>query len=260
MFHRVGDRWVHSLSFGDGPGTFVGVAGSFANWEIWAPLFERMSPRWRTVGFDQDGVGQTKVPLDQITREQQLETLFSVLDAQDVERCVIAGDSNNTTLAIQAVLAAPERFQGLVVVNGRAWDFESPDVHRFVAGLHDHFEATIEFFVKVVFPEPDSEHLQAWLHDIIRRTGPEATARIIESYFGIDLRDRLGEVAVPAMVIHGDQDALSPTANDDARELADRLGGELRVLEGAGHLPLLSRPDEVASHVDEFMRRCCGAG
>ena len=34
MFHSVGSRQIHSLSFGKGPGTLVGVAGAFANWEI----------------------------------------------------------------------------------------------------------------------------------------------------------------------------------------------------------------------------------
>lgn len=35
--------------------------GAFASWEIWAPVFERLSPHWRVVTFDQGGVGQTKV-------------------------------------------------------------------------------------------------------------------------------------------------------------------------------------------------------
>jgi pimeloyl-ACP methyl ester carboxylesterase len=255
MFHRMRDRWVHSVSFGRGPGTFVGVAGSFANWEIWAPVFERLSPQWRVVGFDHDGVGQTKVPTEAITHERHLETLFSVLDAQQVERCVIAGDSNSASLAVEAVLAQPERFDGLVIVNGRAWGFETADARRFAAGLREHVDLTLDFFVKIVFPEDDSDHLKAWLRDIIVRTGPEAAARIVEIYFGLDLRPRLGEVDVPAMIVHGVLDSLSPTALDDARELAAGLRAELCLLEGAGHLPLLSRPDEVADLLDGFLTR-----
>jgi pimeloyl-ACP methyl ester carboxylesterase len=259
MFHSVGQRQVHSVSFGAGPGTLVGVAGSFASWEIWAPVFERLSPRWRVVGFDHDGVGQTKVPVEEITHERHLETLFSVLDAQQVDRCVIAGDSNNATLAIEAVLAQPERFDGLVIVNGHAWGFDHPDVHRFIAGLRGHFDRTLDFFVQVVFPEDDSEHLKAWLHDIIARTGPEASARILEIYFGLDLRSRLAEIDVPALVVHGVLDALSPTALDDAKELAAALRAELHLLDGAGHLPLLSRADEVSAALDAFLTERYGS-
>ena len=253
MFHRVGTRWVHSVSFGSGPGTLVGIAGSFANWEIWAPTFEQLSSRWRVVGFDHDGVGQTKVPTEQITRERHLETLFSVLDAQHVDRCVIAGDSNNATLALEAVLHQPERFSGVVIINGHAWGFDTPDARRFVRGLREHFDQTVEFFVQVVFPEADSDHLKAWLADIITRTGADAAARIVEMYFGLDLRPRLEAVNAPAMIVHGVLDALTPTALDDAKQLARALRAELHLLDGVGHLPLLSRPIEVAALLDRFL-------
>lgn len=255
MFHRVGDRMVHSLSFGSGPGTLFGVPGAFANWEIWAPVFEQLSPDWRVVTFDQDGVGQTKAPVEHITRERQRESLFSVLDAQAVERCVIAGDSNNATLAIEAVLEQPERFDGLVVLNGRAWGFESDDTHRFVAGLSDHFEATVDFFVEVVFPEDGAGHLKAWLRDIITRTGADAAAHIVEMYYGVDLRDRLSDIDLPALVVHGALDVLSPNAQSDAEALASALGAELELLPDAGHLPLLSRPQAVADHLIAFLSR-----
>ncbi|MFP5254850.1 MAG: alpha/beta fold hydrolase [Acidimicrobiia bacterium] len=253
MFHRVGTRLVHSVSFGSGPGTFVGIAGSFASWEIWAPTFEQLSRRWRVVGFDHDGVGQTKVPLEEITRERHLETLFSVLDAQRIDRCVIAGDSNNAALALEAVLHEPDRFAGVVIVNGHAWGFDTPDARRFARGLRERFDQTVELFVQVVFPEADSDHLKAWLADIITRTGPEAAARIVEIYYGLDLRPRLGDIAVPATIVHGVLDALSPSALDDAKELASLLRADLHLLDGAGHLPLLSRPDEVARLLDSFL-------
>jgi 3-oxoadipate enol-lactonase len=256
VFHQVGGRLVHSVSFGAGPQTLVGIAGSFASWEIWAPVFELLSPRWRVVSFDHDGVGQTKVPADDITHERHLETLFSVLHAQGIERCVLAGDSNNAALAIEAVAQEPDRFAGLVVCNGHAWGYDTPDARRFAAGLRSHFDETLNFFVQIVFPEPDSEHLKQWLRDIIVRTGPDAAARIVEIFYGLDVRDRIGEIDVPAMVVHGVLDNLSPDALDDARQLASLLGAELHLIEGAGHLPLLSRPQEVADHLDAFLARC----
>lgn len=254
MFHTVGSRRVHSVSFGQGPATIVGVAGSFASWEIWEPSFERLSANWRVVAFDHDGVGETKVPVDEITHERHVETLLSVLDAQDVDRCVIAGDSGNAAVAIAAVLEQPERFDGLVVVNGHAWGFDRPEVRQFIGGLRSQFDATVDFFVDLVFPEPDSEHLKAWLRDIIARTGAEAAAKIIEANLAVDLRPRLGELRLPALVIHGVLDGVSASALDDARELAALIpDAELALIDDAGHLPLLSRPEIVADHIAEFL-------
>jgi len=143
-------------------------------------------------------------------------------------------------------------------VNGHAWGFDTPDARRFASGLREHFDDTVEFFVQVVFPEADSDHLKTWLTDIIARTGPEAAARIVEIYFGLDLRPRLADISVPAMVVHGVLDALSPSALDDAKELAALLHAKLHLLEGVGHLPLLSQPDAVAVLLDRFLDEHCG--
>jgi pimeloyl-ACP methyl ester carboxylesterase len=254
MFHSVGSRQIHSLSFGKGPGTLVGVAGSFANWEIWAPVFELLSPKWRVVGFDHDGVGETKVPVEEISHDRHVETLLSVLDAQGVERCVVAGDSANAAVAIDAVVQRPERFAGLVVANGHAWGFDRPEVRRFVDGLRTQFEPTIDFFVDLVFPERDTDHLKQWLRDMVKRTGAESAARIIEANYNVDLRPRLAELRLPTLIIHGVLDALSPSALDDVKELAGSIpGAQLRLLDDAGHLPLLSRPEHVADLLDSFL-------
>jgi len=254
MFHEVGDQRVHSLSFGTGPGTLVGVAGAFASWEIWAPVFELLSPRWRVVGFDHDGVGQSKAPVERISHERHVETLLSVLDAQGVGRCVVAGDSANAAVAVAAVLREPQRFDGLVIVNGHVWGFDRPEVRRFAESLRTAFEPTLEFFADLVFPEPESDHLKQWLRDIIWRTGPDRAARIIEANFGIDLRPQLGGLDIPTLIIHGALDAVSPSALEDVHELASLIpGAELRLLEDAGHLPLLSRPEVVAELLDDFL-------
>ena len=260
MFHKIGDRLILSLSFGSGPGTLVGVAGSFASWEIWSPVFERLSTRWRVVGFDHDGVGQSKVPVKSIGHDQHVETLLSVLDAQGVERCVIAGDSANAAVAVDAVLQVPERFQGLVILNGHVWGFDRPEVRQFVKALRSQFEPTVDSFVDLVFPEPNSDHLKQWLRDIILRTGAESSARIIEVNFPVDLRPRLAEVSVPTMVIHGVLDAVSANALDDAKELTRLIpGARLELLEDAGHLPLLSRPAAVAEILDSFLSETTSA-
>lgn len=254
MFHHIGNRRVHSLSFGSGPRTLVGVAGSFASWEIWSPVFELLSPTWRVVGFDHDGVGQSKVPVEAISHDAHVETLLSVLDAQGVDRCVVAGDSANAAVAVDAVLREPSRFDGLVIANGHVWGFDRPEVRQFVDALRTRFEPTVDFFVNLVFPEADSEHLKRWLRDIIIRTGAESAARILEVNFDVDLRSRLSEISVPTLIVHGALDSINPDALAEANQLARLIpGARLELIDDAGHLPLLSRPSVVAGMLDSFL-------
>jgi len=255
MFHDRDGRQIHSVSFGAGPTTLVGIPGSIASWEIWSPVMELLSGKCRVISFDHDGVGQTKVPVEEINSDRHLDTLLSVLDHHDADRCVIAGDSNNASLAIRAAALHPEVFSGLVIVSGHAWGYDYPAARQFVAALRSDFDSTVSWFVDMVFPEPDVDHLKAWLRDIIDVTGPEASAAIIESYFGLDVRSEAASCELPSLVISGALDSIHPHGVDGARDLARLLDASLEIIEDAGHLPLLSRPERVASALEQFLER-----
>jgi len=73
---------------------------------------------------------------------------------------------------------------------------------------------------------------------------------------GFDVRARLGEIPVPAIVLHGDRDCYFSEAS--ARELADGLPrGELRVIEDAGHVLPLTHGEAVDAAVNDLLH---GAG
>lgn len=167
---------------------------------------------------------------------------------------MLAGDSNNVALALELALRDPARFEGLVLAAGIPWGFDTPAIRRFVAGMRSDFAPTVEFFSQLCLPEEDSEHLRRWLNDMITRTGPDAAAALVESYYEVDLRERLGDVKTKTLVIHGSLDATSAEGTEAARELAEAMpDARLEVIEGVGHVPMLSRPDTVAELIDEFM-------
>jgi pimeloyl-ACP methyl ester carboxylesterase len=126
----------------------------------------------------------------------------------------------------------------------------------FVAGLRNDFDATVDAFVQLCIPEEGSDHLRAWLADIIRRTGSERTARLQESFYGVDLSDRLGELAMPTVAIHGEHDVFPASRVEAARQMVDKIpNGELVVLPGVGHVPTLTRPGEVAAVIERLAEK-----
>lgn len=67
-----------------------------------------------------------------------------------------------------------------------------------------------------------------------------------------DVRARLGELDMPALVIHGAQDAAIPL--DVAREMVEALPhAELVVIDGAGHAANLTHPEEVNPPLERFL-------
>ena len=72
------------------------------------------------------------------------------------------------------------------------------------------------------------------------------------------LREWCGRARVPTLVIHGDEDEISPLRAGEA--LAEATGGSLAVVEGAGHIPLARDPVKVNLLVREFVESLGGAG
>jgi pimeloyl-ACP methyl ester carboxylesterase len=67
-----------------------------------------------------------------------------------------------------------------------------------------------------------------------------------------DSSETAAEMEVPALVVVGELDRLTPPA--DARELADLLpAGKLEEIPGAGHLTPLEKPDEVKEELFVFL-------
>ncbi|WP_325104879.1 alpha/beta hydrolase [Segeticoccus sp.] len=71
---------------------------------------------WRRIRYQQRGHSPSPV-CGPFTIEQQLDDLASVLEAGQVERCVVLGHSWGGHLALQAALAWPDRIEGAVLVD-----------------------------------------------------------------------------------------------------------------------------------------------
>lgn len=253
MFLKIRDQLVHVVRFGSGPRTVVGIPGSFGTTEIWEQPFELMSSAHQTVTFDHFGTGETHVPEELVSFEHQVGLVTELLDELGIQRCVLAGDSSLSTVAVEVAVRHPERVEALVLVASGISYAPDDGVRRFVSGLRSSPDPTLEGFVRLCLPEDGRGHLRRWLKDIIMRTGPERAARLVESFYEVDIRDRLPALGMPTLVLHGELDALPSSRIEMARELAALIpGARLQVMTGVGHVPTLSRPEQVAREIEAW--------
>lgn len=247
MFVKVNGHLVHTVSFGAGATTLLGLGGWVADWELWEQPFELLSGRWRCVSYDHRGAGETVVPLEAITPDGLVDDVFGVMDALGIDRCILAGESLGSVVALEAALRAPERFRGLVLVDG------APAVTKLVQplidGTKESWETMLSTFVELCTPEPEAAPLRRWGCDMLRRADAAAAVRIFESYLERKgPRLPLAEVRVPTLVIHGTEDAIVPLSVGE-HMAATIPGASLVKLEGAGHTPTVTRPREVVDAI-----------
>ncbi len=251
MFLDVNGVRLHVVVFGSGSRTLVATGGWTGSWELWEGPFELLTAAgWRCIAYDHRGSGESPVDPELITADAMSADVIGVLDALGIETCVLAGESMGAAIAQRAVERHPERFTGLVLVAPGGSEF-SDGRAALAAGSRADYPLTVEKFVDRCVPEPDSEHVRRWGRDILLRAEPEQAARLMEMWRGTDAANAdPAAISVPTVIVHGTLDVIVPL--ETARTLASELPDcELVVLEGVGHVPTMTRPQEVFAAIEQ---------
>lgn len=253
MFLETTGALLNTVAFGTGPRTLVAHGGWVGSWELWQEPIQLLQSGWRCVAYDHRGAGASLAPTSSITPTALVDDLFAVLDAHDVDRCVLAGESLGALTCTLAVLRDPARFEGLVLVDGTP-KADRASMAPLIDGSRSDYPSTVAFFVDACVPDPDAEHLRRWGRQILLRADPEAAARILEVHADEGVAPDFSAVPVPTLVVHGELDLIVPVAA--GREVAGAIpDAELVVLADAGHVPTVTHPVEVAAAIDAWAER-----
>ncbi len=252
MFITVGNAKIYATSFGSTTApAILGIGGWIGSWELWAEPFAILSQNWRTIAYDHRGAGATIAPVESITFDRLVDDVFAVLDSMGVEHCVLAAESAGALTALGAALRTPHRITGLVIVDGLYYRKTPPEKDSFLLGLRQAYSATLDRFVEACVPEPDSDHIKRWGRQIIDRASQDAAIALHLAASQTDLRNDLKLITQPTLILHGEADVL--VSVEEARQLAKTMPNtKLTILPGAGHVPTMTRPHEVAHEIMSF--------
>jgi pimeloyl-ACP methyl ester carboxylesterase len=251
MFLKTSDADFFVTAFGESKRTFVAHGGWVGSGELWLLPFEQLSRSWRTVTYDHRGTGATLNRAPLITFDLLVDDLFRVLDALKIDSCVLAGESSGALVVLEAALRQPYRFDGLVLVAGRSSSSNTAGAARFIDGCKSDFHATMDTFIEACVTEQDAEAESRWGRQIVKRSnGPEAV-QLMEAMWTAHVEDRLPQIALPTLLIHGRHDRITPVAMSESMAAA-LPNARLVVLEDAGHVPVITRPAQVAREIEAF--------
>jgi 3-oxoadipate enol-lactonase len=249
VFLEVNGVRLHALVFGDGPRTLLAVGGWTGSWEVWEePVAQLTAKGWRCIAYDHRGAGESPVDPALITVDAMVEDVVGVLDALGVERCVLAGESQGGAIAQYAAARRPARFDGLVLSAPSATGRREGST-AFAELCRSDYPAAVAGFVERSFPEPDSDHIKRWARNVLLRADGNQAARILEMWSDDDVPDVDAQlIEIPTVILHGTADAIVPI--DVSRRLVEALpDAELVEFDGIGHVPTMTRPDEVVAAI-----------
>jgi len=172
---------------------------------------------------------------------------------------VLIGHAMGGFIAFDVMRRAPERVAKLILISTLA-SADGPAQTARRQGYIDlvesgNFDQVVEERIPILFPEEkrSNERLLGIARTMAADTGADtflAQQRAIMAR--IDSRPRLGEIAVPTLLIWGEKDGITSRAHHD--EILEAIPrARFEVVQGAGHLPTIEEPDVVVPMLSEFI-------
>lgn len=201
--------------------------------------------------------------------DPSLETFADAIEATleelGIERIVLVGLSLGGYAALAYAEKHPDRIAGIGLLDTKAEADDEPARKvrlSTAAKVTEEGTGAIEGSLEVVLgPTSLAERpgVVADLREQILAAPPEAVAWIQRAMAARpDRLEALRGVAIPALVLRGAEDALSP--RDSAEAMAAALGGiDVVTLDGVGHMSANEAPTEVARAVADLHARVAPA-
>jgi proline iminopeptidase len=234
------------------------------------PGFDRLAKGRTLIYYDQRGGGRSPVgrEVDCGWREQVAD-LEALRRLWGLERLTLAGYSWGGMLAVLYALEDPGRVDALALVSpaplwrGAREEFErrlaarnaAPAVieARRAAQAGGLRERDVEGYRKRMFELSVAGYFHDWTRarDLTPFRITERTQRAVwESLGEFDLRDRVGQLRVRALVLHGEDD---PIPIETAETTARLLRAPLVRVPACGHVPYVEAVDQFAAALDSFL-------
>jgi pimeloyl-ACP methyl ester carboxylesterase len=259
---------VNYVEIGEGrPLVFVhGISGSWQNWLENLPHFARDH---RAIALDLPGFGASPRPSWAIDMPAYGRLLHDFCEKLGIEGATVVGNSMGGFVAVEAVTATPGHFDRLVLVSAAgiintwnpeeravatawAWKVFGPQYarrSRFIVSRPRAREFVFRPFVRYPARLREDLLLEQIESGLQRADGfGDALQAVIRH----DIRERLGEIEMPTMIVWGQSDRVIPMSA--ALSYHRRIPhSRLEIFERTGHVPQLERPLRFNAVLDDFL-------
>ncbi|MFP3987067.1 alpha/beta fold hydrolase [Streptomyces sp. E11-3] len=213
-------------------------------WHMWDRQIPELSRSWRVFRFDLPGHGGA--PAHSTNSVEGLaDRVLATLDSLGVERFGFAGCALGGAIGADLALRHPHRVASLALIAtsprfGTADEFRQRGVVVRANGLDPMARAAPERWFTAGFAA-NQPAITEWAVQMVRTTDPGCYISACEALAAFDIRDELGRIGVPTLVLVGSDDQITGPAQ--ARTLVAGIpDARLAVVPGASHLAPVEQP------------------
>lgn len=268
-YARSGDVDIAYQVLGDGPVDLVFVMGWVSHLEyFWkepsfARFLRRLASFSRLILFDKRGTGLSdRVPISQLpSLELRMDDVRAVMEAVGSHRAAIFGVSEGGPLSALFAATYPEKTLALVMIGTYAkrvrdetypWGPTLKERESFFEEIHRRWGGPVGIESRAPSRADDPKFCDWWATYLRMGASPGAAIALTKMNAEIDVRQVLGSVRVPTLVLHrtGDQTLTV----EEGRFVASLIpGARFLELPGCDHLPFVGNQDEVLDPIEDFV-------
>jgi pimeloyl-ACP methyl ester carboxylesterase/DNA-binding CsgD family transcriptional regulator len=266
-YAKSGELSIAYQVHGSGPTDLLFVQGFVSNIDVaWeephlAQYLNRLASFSRLIIFDKRGTGLSDPSPTAPTFAQRMDDIRAVLEAAGSQRAALLGVSEGGPLSIVYACANPEKTSALILYGSYARWMADPDYpwgrtreqyEDFLASIERSW-ASGEPWIRHNPTVLANERYQAWWGRYLRSSAsPAMAAALVRMNAQIDVRQFLGHVSVPTLVLHRSKEKWFDIGN--GRYLADHIpGAKLIELPGVDHVPWVGDAEAVLIEIEKFL-------
>jgi len=237
---------------GSGGTPIVFLHGVGSDKSVWRPQLEHFGRSRRAVAFDYPGYGESDPAAEATTRDDYAAAILSAMSELGIGRAHICGLSLGGVVAIAMHHLSKESCASLVLADTFAVHPDGRGIHDRSVAASSNLRALAGARVDLLLAQPADPAIRSEVVETMARIDPAAYRIGAEAVWLADQRDRAAAIAVPALVVCGTEDKVTPP------ELSNELVGLVPraryvLIERAGHLSNLEQPVAFNRAVEEFI-------
>ena len=236
------------------PLVFANSLGS--DLRIWDAVARELASDYRIIRYDERGHGLSDTT-SPFAVADHADDLRALLDVAGIEACALAGISVGGMIAQSFAARYPDRVQAVVLCDtaprigtAESWATRIEAVER--GGLAAVADAALERWFAPGYRRRCPDEWAGW-RTMLLRTPADGYLAMCAAIRDADLTTGAAAIQAPCLCVAGDQDVSTPP--ELVRQMAAMIpNGRFEVIEEAGHLPCVERPERLAALIRNHLR------
>lgn len=221
-----------------------GAGGNHLHW----PAALRRLPGARVYAIDLPGHGRSG-GRGRTAIGDYAADVVGFMDGVGLAQAILVGHSMGGAIAQTVALEYPERVAGLVLVGTGARLRVSP---LLLEGILQNFQGVLDLMDDWAWGPGTPTELVKRGRQMMARVDPQVLWGDFAACDRFDVRERVGEIRAPTLVITGSEDRMTPPKF--GLWLQEHIPNARFVqIDGAGHMVMLEKPEQVAALVREWL-------